>query len=170
MEITGYQLKAALKNQNLKLAALRSQFQPSLKKFPDEKKEAPQSISEKINMVEDAISKIETAQAYYNLQVKVEIAKREMTLCEAIKRVGGAGRVEKMWRDVAAKEVSSYNPYGYGSEREPGKVYSQQTITQEEALGQATKAATLASAMRAAIAEANSKLVQIDFLDKSSLG
>jgi len=83
-----------------------------------------------------------------------------MTLCEAIKRVGGAGRAEAMWKGLVAPKKDRYMR-DETAVREEGKSYAPKTYTVAEAQAQLRASATYASSLRAAIQEANGTVIEI---------
>ena len=106
----------------------------------------------------------------YNLAITVEVTgvgqyagdKETMTLAEAIKRVGGEGRSEKMWRSATGGKKDSYaSTYGE-DEKDPTRVRSKATISVNEAVKLASQAGKRAGVMRAAIATANAKEIEIE--------
>ena len=100
------------------------------------------------------------SQAEYNLRVKVTVLDKRMTLSEAVKFVGGAGRAEKMWRSVAAP---TKDRYGYDRDtRDASAVVAQKTITTAEAADLAKRAARVASALREAIQVGNSTEIEFE--------
>ena len=160
MKVTGYKLQHALRE----LAHMRDiaagQFDDALKVFPGENKNRPQDIMETYLKAEADIAKLQTIQAEYNLRVKVTVLDKRMTLSEAVKFVGGAGRAEKMWRSVAAP---TKDRYGYDRDtRDASAVVAQKTITTAEAADLAKRAARVASALREAIQVGNSTEIEFE--------
>src|SRR5580698_4796879 len=102
MRVSGYAIREAIKQQERRRDAAANAFAGSLKKFPDENKEAPNQIMDAFAKAEISLAELQVAQMRYNLAVQVEIGDK-MSLAEAIKRVGGAGRIEKMWKSSIAE-------------------------------------------------------------------
>lgn len=168
-KVTGHQLKEALKMASLTLSTIFSQFDETLYKFHDEEKESPSVIADKISEFENKVAKIQTAQSLYNLSVKIIVNNKEMTLEEAIKRVGGAGRMAKMWRN--ASKGSKHERY-YGGDhkrRSADEEIAKPTISKTDALEKAKDAEKFAAKLRTAIAIGNSTEVSIDFVDDDLL-
>lgn len=162
MKITGYALREAIKLQELRRDTAARAFNGSLKAFPGETKETPQAVVESFLWAETAIAKLQTAQARYNLSVAFDIDGRIITLSEAIKRIGGISRAEKMWRTAAGPKPDRYNSYGNDDEIDPSKVRAVPMITAAKAIEQASVVAKLAGSLRAAIATGNTKEVELD--------
>jgi len=139
-------------------------FDKSLHSFEGEIKESPQEVVDNFQHADEAVANLQTAQAMYNLSVKVNVLGEDMTLCEAVKRVGGAGRVEKLWRTAATDKKDRY---GYDRElvRNADEVRARRTITLQEAGEMAAEAAKWAGALRAEIAVANSEEVEVEGLN-----
>lgn len=167
MKTTGYGLREAIKQHELRRDTGARAFNGSLKAFADDKKESPLQVVEGFLKAERAIAKLQTAQARYNLLVIVEANGEKMTLSEAIKTIGGVARAEKMWRTATGPKPDRYHTYGNEDERDPTKVVAKPTVTVNEAVKQATLAGKKAGALRAAIATANAKEVEIEDLDGS---
>ena len=168
-KVSGFQIREALKVLEMRKGAIVSQFKPSLYKFEDEDKESPVEIAEAVNKAEANIARMQTAQAEYNLAVKVEVQGTEITLLEAIKLVGGAGRMEKSWKDAATVRRRARYEREEEQTRSNDETYAKPTIDRAESLAKATEASKYASALRAAIATGNQKKIEIDGLDASLL-
>jgi len=164
MKTTGYGLREAIKQHELRRDTGARAFNGSLKAFSDDEKESPLQVVQGFLKAERAIAKLQTAQARYNLLVIVEANGEKMTLSEAIKTIGGVARAEKMWRTATGPKPDRYNNE---DERDPTKVVAKPTVTVNEAVKQATLAGKRAGALRAAIATANAKEVEIEDLDGS---
>lgn len=163
MRVTGYMLREAIKQQELRRDTASSAFDGSLKVFPNETKDAPALIVEKFLSAEEAVAKLQTAQMRYNLAVTVQANSVTMSLAEAIKTVGGYGRAEKMWRSAA--NPTKKDRYGFNDdEMDPTRVRATATITSSEAMKQTTVAGKRAGSLRAAIATANAQEVEIENL------
>jgi hypothetical protein len=110
MKVTGFRLRESIQFQRLQLNNALAQFDSSLYAFEGDQKAAPEKLDEIIVEAERAIAQLQTAQAYYNLRVMVEVGMggEMITLCEAVKRIGGAGRREKMWRSGSARKKDRF--------------------------------------------------------------
>lgn len=163
MKISGYKLREAIKIKQIELSAIESQFNDSLYKFSDEKKISPQETSQLIVNLEKDISLLQTAQSYYNLQVKVTHNGEEMYLENAVKVLGGLGRDSRRWRD-AANTGTGRIPYARHSIRNKDEIVAEATISKPEAIEKAKTSEKLASSLRSSIAIANATSIEIDFL------
>lgn len=171
MKVTGYQLREAIKQHELRRDTSAGEFAGSLKKFPEEVKDEPVKVVERFLAAEGAIAQLQVAQMRYNLAVTVDYdlplqpaVRGRITLAEAIKRVGGEGRVEKMWRTATSPKTDRYGGYRDEDERDPTRVRAVTTISTSETVKLATVAGKRAGALRAAIATANAKEVEIEDL------
>lgn len=168
MKITGWALREAIKTWELRKDTAARAFPGTLKAFPDETKPKPEEMVRQFLAAEEAIAKLQVAQTRYNLLVQINLEGRTITLCEAVKRIGGLGRAEKMWRTATG---SKPDRYGYNSDdvRQEGQVRAKETVTVSEAAVKASAQAKVAGRLRAAIATANSKEVEIEDLDGALL-
>lgn len=163
MKITGWQLREALKMWELRKGAAEKLFPESLHKFKGEEKDSPQSIIDQYLKAETAIARIQVAQMRFNLAVNVTVENTSMTLAEAIKRVGAAGRVEKMWGTITPKK-DRYS-LDFATTRDPSQERAEATVSIREGTKLAEQASKRASAFRAAINTANGKEADIADLD-----
>jgi hypothetical protein len=162
VKVTGYKIREAIKQWELRKDAASRVFDDSLKIYPGETKEHPVDAVKQYLAAEYAIAKLQEAQAMYNLQVKVPFDGELITLGFAVKALGGLARAEKMWRSATG---SKKERYGYSAdERDPNKIYAQTQVSASDALKNATSAAKRASAMRAAIAQGNAEEHEIKTL------
>lgn len=165
MKTTGWQLKEALGAWELRKSAAEKLFPESLHKFKGEEKDSPESLVDSYLKAETAIAKLQVAQMRYNLAVKVKVGTEAlMTLAEAIKLVGGAGRVEKMWGSVNPAKNRAYLPYD-GLTRDPTQERAEPTLNVKESTKLSEQARKRASAFRTAINSGNAQEVEIEDLD-----
>jgi hypothetical protein len=160
MLVTGYALREAIKQWELRKDAANRVFEDSLKVFPGEDKPHPSTLIAQYLAAEVAIAQLQTAQAQYNLINAFDFEERRITLCEAVKSLGGYGRVEKLWRTASGGKKDRYG--SSEDERDPEKIYSVQVVTPMQGVEQSTIAAKRASALRAGIATANATVVELD--------
>lgn len=167
MKVSGIQLKEAIKMAGLELDIVRSQFNDSLHKFKDETKPHPANVASRIESLEEKLGLLQTAQRYFNLNVTGTFLGREITLENAVKIVGGKGRVAKMWRQAArGAEVDKWDRR-QALTRKADEEKAEPTITQDEALQKAKETERKASDLRALIAKANAQEIEIEWLDES---
>lgn len=168
MEVTGYQLREALKQWGLRKTALEEIFTDSLHKFENETKESPEKTFVALQMAEAAIVALQVAQMQYNLAITLDIPTvGSVTLAHAIKLAGAAERGEKLWKGAASKKTSYYH-----SElvREANQVRATQTLTAHTILAQTETASKKVSHLRAAIATANAQKVDLKDLEAALFG
>jgi len=162
MKVTGYKLREALKMAQLELSTIDSQFEDSLYCFEGEVKPSPKDIINNIQGLERSIARLQTAQCLYNLSIHVVVAHEKMTLEEAIKRVGGAGRISKMWRIAAQGQKADRWERIQTMSRKTDDEFAKPTVAKNEALEYTKNAEKYASALRNAIAIANTTEVTLD--------
>lgn len=158
--INGYQIREALKRWRIRHEVSDKQFSESLFVFKSEDKLPPDKVIEDFKKADEAIALLETIQQGYNRQISMTVLGRAMTLDLAVKLVGGAGRVEKMWR-TAATSTGRDRYSSREMSRRADEEYAQRVVPQDQASLKADEAARYASALRAAIAEANSKTIEM---------
>ncbi len=155
-QLTGYRLQEAIRRLDLKKNTAAKQFEESLWAFEGDDKASPTELGDTFLKAEGAVSRLQTLQARYNLSVIVDVRGVKMTLCEAIKRVGGAGRHEKMWRTASTMTVHSTLTYGQNPlSRKTDEIHARRTIGVKDAMERADSASRFATALRAAIAQGN---------------
>lgn len=164
MKVTGYKLREALRRWQLRRDTASGQFSKVLTAFPGEKKPTPYDIAEQVLTAELSIASLQAAQSYYNSQVHVMVGGTEITLLECIKRVGGLGRVEKMWRTAATVKEDRYALHDLRT-RKTDEVVAERTVTYEAAGKNAAELGQRLGAYREAIATGNAREVDIPSLD-----
>lgn len=162
---TGYQIREAIRRWELRRNTAASQFSDSLKVFPGETKRGPVDVAEDLTRCEDNIVLLQCAQALYNEIVTVNIQGTEYPLGYAVKRIGSAGRMEKMWRDASTgSKKERYSTYG-DDVRKADEIRAVATISQEDAMNLADKAAKFAGDIRSSMNVANNTPVPLAQLD-----
>ncbi len=168
MKTTGYKLREAIKTWELRRTLAAEQFNNTLTYFEGEQnRKNPTRVAADFTRADESIARLQTAQTRYNLINNVSVDNNTFTLCEAVKRVGGSGRLEKLWRNAATdKQEPGYFRREHGPNvRKADEVYAQRTITIADASKEATKATRFSNALRAAISIANSREVEIEGID-----
>lgn len=168
MKVTGYRLREALRRWQLRRDTAAGQFPKALTAFPGEDKPEPRGIADKVLQAEIMIATLQGAQTRYNLAVRVSIGGTEHTLLDCVKRIGGFGRIEKMWRGAAALKEDRYS---YGDlTRQAGTVVAERTITVDDAATKAQSVAALLGEYREAIAVGNAREIELEDLDPALFG
>jgi hypothetical protein len=162
MKVSGYMLREAIKEQTLKSDTASSLFDDSLRAFPSEVKSKPQEVVDSFLEAEEAVAKLQTLQAEYNLKVFLTFEGATLTLTQAVKMVGGLARAEKMWRSAANPKKDRYS-FSDNAERDPSKERSTPQVSQEDAALLSSRLARRAGRLRAAIATANAIEIEMDF-------
>jgi hypothetical protein len=168
----------AIRQLELRRDAALESFTQSLYKFKDEEKATPDDIAHEYITAESKIAKLQTAQAFYNTIVKLKVdvpgaGKMDYWLSEAIKLVGGAGRLARLWK--SALPQSARPRFGlYASDvgprvRKKEEEYQIHVLTKEEILIRAKTAVKFSGALRAAIARGNTEEWDIPWLSPSDL-
>jgi len=171
MLVTGYMLKEALKMKALELTTIQTQFDESLYRFEGEDKQHPKEVADAIRKLEAEIVELQTAQDYYNLNVKVDVTEvgEQWPLCKAVKAVGGAGRVAKMWRTAAHGEKRDRWDRSRSMTRNKDDEVAMPTVTKPEALAEARATEKFASQLRNAIAVGNTDAIDVPWVTEELL-
>jgi hypothetical protein len=166
MKITGYQIREGIKYWTLLRDAAAKQFPDSLFAFQGELKPKPTEIIASFESAEQSLADLQTLQQWYNTQVPVRIDSQRMTLAAAVKRVGGATRIEKFWKGAIANvkkdRYGTVETLRSAASRDKDSVYEERQVTQQDALKFAEKAARVAGAYRSAIAQGNTVTVNLE--------
>lgn len=166
MKMTGFQLMYRLRELQDTRDIAGTQFDDCLYQFQADagQKPSPVELTRVYRECERKIAALQVAQAQCNLAVSVEVLGDTMTLHEAVKLVGGAGRIAKMWKDAAKKGAQSH--YGYGEpSRDKDHEYARRTVSVRECLEHSTEASRWASALRQAVQLGNAAEIEIEDLD-----
>lgn len=171
MKVTGYRIQHALRELEAARELAHQQFTENVMQFDsqEDKLELPEVFG-RFTTLERKIAQLQIQQATYNLGVQVQVGSETMSLHEAVKLVGGAGRAEKMWKDVVKGNKSSSSRYNFTPEtRSKDQEYAKRSISVADALGHAKLAARMASSLRQAIQVGNATEVDLPGLDPSLL-
>jgi hypothetical protein len=168
--LTGFSIREALRRWELKRDAASSLFDGSLKKFFGEEKMHPLALMKNFQQADAIIAKLQVAQDMYNLAVTVEVQGQMITLAEAVKLIGAAGRREKMWRTAAVPKKERYQ-MSTDEVRKDDETRPVQVMKIEEMLSEADTAARYAAALRFATAQGNvqERTIEIPGLELSML-
>jgi hypothetical protein len=166
MKVTGYRFQHAIRELTHLRDVLTSQFGDNIMQFPSmESKLNIDEVAQKLQKVEKDIAALQEQQARYNLQVQVEVLGQSISLMQAVKTVGGAGRIEKMWRTVA-KGGTSKRSYRYSEgERDRNTEYAVVSVPVEMAVERAREAHRYATALREAIQLGNATTIDVEGLE-----
>lgn len=165
MKVTGLQLQFAIRETRETIKLLAGEFSDSLHAFPDEDKTTPVEVMAAFDAAERRLCALQTAQGRYNLAQTVSVQGERMTLSEAIKRVGGAGRAEGMWKSACTGAKRDRYSYRDNLTRSTDEVRARRTISNKDAVAAARKAGRYHTALRNAITVANTKEIEIEGLD-----
>ena len=166
MEITGYKIKFVLEQLRKKRDLLATEFEDSIWKFPAEDKRSSERIASELEEAEIRLASLQVAQAVYNSRVRIEVEDHgEQSLLYCIKIVGGAARMERRWSDAAKNDGKgkkrSWMMDTTSVSRDPNQVYAERSLTTAVCSARATTSARHAHAFRTAIAEGNTRTVEV---------
>lgn len=161
MITNGYKLQHAIRELESKRESIVSQFQDSMHKFEDQEKAHPNELSKEYLVLEEGIATLMTARAEYNLKIMVKANNVEMPLAKAIRLVGGAGRLEKLWRGPTKKKVARWDRESQ-LERDKDHEFAIQVMSIEDCLKMARIEGKRASSLRESIAVGNGTDLEMD--------
>ena len=164
MNISGSKIKNALQATQRRLESQVRIFQHSLSYLEGEV--APVALDDTMRLIqkyETGVSRLQTVQLEYNLAVKVDVLGVKMTLCQAIKSLGGADRIAVLW-DGASKFEVEINRFRVSTTDKPlPKVL--RTMSAETACERSIDADKWRNALRGAVAEGNTTSVMMPNVD-----
>ena len=144
---------------------INSQFVGSLFRFHEnvEEKPEPRELMKRYLEAEKRVAALQTAQATYNIQVKVEVLGERMSLQQAVKLIGSATRIKNNWL-TASKNSPESNSYSSYNElvRDKDNLYAQRVVGVEECLQLSSLASDLAMALKQAIRSGNAAEIEMD--------
>lgn len=166
MKITGYAIREALRRWQLRRDTAESQFTGTLLKFEDETKSSPEEIIRLTLEAETAIARLQILQTRYNLAVTISVEGigSHVTLLECIKRFGGLGRVEKLWRQASTEKADRYG-YVDRSVRDKDQIVAQRAISYEVASKHTIESGRSLGKLREAVAVGNAREIEFEDLD-----
>lgn len=161
MKVTGFQISNALRELYHVRDIAAATWADCQYAFAGENKPHPDDVALRFMDAEAKVAKLQVAQQHYNLTVRVSVQGQQMTLSEAVKRVGGAGRMEKMWRSYAVPKKDRYER-GPEVVRNKDEVHAGRVIPTHAATDRARAASRFANALRSAIQIGNATEIEID--------
>ena len=164
-KVNGFMLREALKRWENQRSLASSMFNDSIYVFENEAKTGPLALMEQFQQADRNYARLQELQQTYNNNIKVTVGGETITLSLAVKLVGGAGRIEKMWRQTVLPKTDRYSYNERQTTRSKDTEYAQRAITQDECLKMATQASKYATQLRSAIAAANSTDYSLSITD-----
>lgn len=170
MKINGYKLRSAIKRWDLRRATAVQMFDEKKYYFPNDVRPDLMAISREMDSAERNVCLLQEAQGRYNLVVTVDVVGEEMTLAQAVKRLGGAGRAEKMWRMLLGgmEKKARWERTEGPPVRKEDEERAVRSLPDDEIKRHVERAALFAAALRESIAIANATDVELE-LDEALL-
>ncbi len=163
MKINGILLREALKRWERARTLAIASFQDSLWRFDGEQKPSPMEACEAFIKADTIHATLQDLQQRYNSAIEMEHLGNTITLGVAVKMIGGAGRVEKMWTEAAAKPK---NRYGFDDsmdrKRDKDAIYAIRSISVQDCVAISNKTSEIAAKLRSQIALANATMLDLD--------
>jgi len=172
-KVTGYKLQANAKRLKLQIELLRKQFEESIFQFDGEAKQDLATVGQALKKAETEQAQVNHYQSAYNHNVNVVVLGTTMTLDEAIKRVGSAGRLQKLWTKALLGGDGSDTPRwsrisNMQTARDKDKEYAQRSMSIEDCQLAVEQASRYNSALREAIQVGNGN--EIELAEQSLVG
>lgn len=169
LKVNGYEIRNAIQRWEIRKDAAYNLFNDSLHIFEGQIKLSPDLVSTKITEAENAMAILQVAQSRYNLKVMLSVKitnddNTVMTLCQAVKILGGAGRISKLWRESVSPKKDRYSYSDNGLERDSGKERAKSVLDLETRMARANEKDIYASSLRAAIASGNATSIDCEEL------
>jgi hypothetical protein len=153
--VNGFMIRDAMNRWNLKRDTANKQFPNSLYAFDDDEGNlAPEEVIRNYAEADEAYAQLQVIQQAYNAKITINYQDRKISLALGVKLIGGAGRIEKMWRSAIAEKRDRYSD-GPPRERTKDSQYAKRQISPKEAMSGAEVAAKSAATLRSTIAKAN---------------
>lgn len=166
MKVTGYKLREALRRWQRQRDAYSGQFSDSLMAFEGENKPLPDYLAAKIMQCEQAMADLQSAQAAYNLRVRVNVegVGTGLSLLDCVKQVGGYERLVTMWTNAAKTKKERFLSLREDSAnlRDATKLVAKRTISFEDAARHAAIADKSRVAFVEALAVGNATELELD--------
>lgn len=153
MLVDGVKIREALSRYKTIAETLASQFKESCWAFEGEAGLSPCEMDRQAKEAEEAVAELEELQQLYNLITTVEVCGTVITLANAVKLVGSAGRRAKAWKEVARD--NGRDRYSDRRTRSKDEITAKRTISVKDALAEHANAERYASQLRSAIARGN---------------
>lgn len=170
MKVNGFQLREAVRRWELIRENAAKQFPATHWAFEGETDRlTPDATMERYVQADTAIAKLQTWQQQYNLSVPLDVLGFHMTLSEAVKRLGAAGRAEKMWRVALNDEGQERYSNRRDIVRPKDEIRAKKLMKPDALMERANKASKFSGALRAAIAKGNVTEVELP-VDPALLG
>lgn len=169
-QMNGNRFKLNLKLWNDRKLSAVSHWGKSFWAFKDEKKDSAEVVAQEVEQAEMAIATLQTLQAQYNMGVTVTMDGISVCLLQAIKSVGGIGRMEKRWGEASRVEDARRRHRwdtvaSPDTPRDTDHIYPERTITMEKIRQLSAEATKDAAVTREAIAKGNAVTKEMDIPD-----
>lgn len=176
MKTNGYKLREAIKVWETRKELAEQGLSKALFVFENDRDsicnaENPTFHWEGIEDAEQAIVRLQTAQAQYNLKVKVQVGEMSAPLAYGIKYIGAIQRFVKLWKALLQKGTIPDERYArqHAWIRKEDEVHAKKTLEDEVCRANILHWKQEENKLRARIATANAEEVEIEGLDEELL-
>ena len=172
MKVNGIQLKSAIKLWEIRRDALTKRFDTTFFARKEEVKDHPTKVMDELINCESMIAVLQSAQAKYNQATTITLNHNgsvKMSLCEGIKRVGGANRVVKLWSNQIGQPEDKYEHYRLSPSSEREVSYPERKMSIADTVTKAAEATSYATALTGAIAMGNTRVMELPTVTEEML-
>jgi len=171
MKVTGNMLRQAMRRWDFELKMASTHMKESLWVFesdPEGRNLDAKDLMDQKEKAERAIALLQELQVKYNLTVQVVVKDTNrletMSLCRAVKIVGGMGRLQKAW-EVIATDTGEDRYSIRGKTRDKDHEVATRAISAQTAREKARHFSKLAGSLREAIERGNQTEVEFEVSD-----
>jgi hypothetical protein len=168
MEVTGYQLREALKKHSLTLQNIERKFNKAMYRFADQEKEHPTKLAAQVFELERRIVRLQAAQTQYNLLVKVDFQGQKISLAEAVRLQGVAGRNAGRWSMYQRMDLEPDETIRI-KRADVTEEHAKPVMTNDQVMAQIIEAEKILATLKGLIAEGNTEKVGVSDLADGDL-
>lgn len=104
MKISGYTLRTAIRNRETERDGAIAALAQSLR---GQEGPTTEELMDKIEVCEKTIAKLQAFQTRYNLEIQIPAGEENISMAEAVKRIGGIERLSAHWRNMMTTASST---------------------------------------------------------------
>lgn len=178
VKIDGSNIRGALREQEDVVRQVKATFEDSLYSFDGEQKLRPEKLMAQLRDAHDRLAMLHVVRTRYNLEVRVNVRdprtvgasatlwreRRNISLMEAVNRVGNAGREANLWRNAAPRSNGRRGSWERRQEltRNKDQERAQSTVAIEDALRFSRGASRFAADLSSAITRGNATVLEME--------
>lgn len=159
VKVTGFKLKQKIQQAEIKRDSLRTALYSSFTAFEGEEKEHPAELSSQLHEIESRIANLQTIQTILNNTINTQHG----LLTTVVKKLGGATRLEQVWRDKVFEKQRRRAYYGGDNDkvRKHDEEYAKSVLTQKQLTEFFSDQVSYTATLREIIATENAREVTL---------